>query len=446
VKKFILPIIFLIIFVPVKIPEFEFPVYRLVLDPGHGGQCKSPMKKYGDRYDLISGKYLDQYKDGASRRGLHEHVIVYSIAKKAEKILKLCSPGGDFEKFKQILKKYSDDEPERINIITRMSRGKSLTGKKSRKMDDPNGEFRLFDYPDKKGQIKPGRISRINAFKPHLVVSLHLAGSAPGNYKGMNPVLAAPHRILDMGLQYLREEREDRAFIKKYPYDDWFSESVKRTSFQWFLSDVSMYYTGYPLKKNLRAKKNGFKGYRYNMVDWAYKDTPGWENIAKSHVRYTRYSREYMNIQPRGDFWDRERTKFEEYRRDNGEEGFGGDNAYASYEIIRYILYSLNIRGASHRKQKPGRPYVSIWIMPLHVNAINAFIELGYLNRRRDRFLLTKKQNEMAEGIAVGIYSLFTGITPADKKYRYAPKGKKIDLNKYRISSDTSYFDIVSDK
>jgi len=83
--------------------------------------------------------------------------------------------------------------------------------------------------------------------------------------------------------------------------------------------------------------------------------------------------------------------------------------------------------------------------VPLHVNAINAFIELGYLNRARDRFILTRKQEVMAEGIAVGIYSLLNGLAPKNQKYRYVPRGKKLDLDKYRITEDESYFDVVTD-
>ena len=78
--------------------------------------------------------------------------------------------------------------------------------------------------------------------------------------------------------------------------------------------------------------------------------------------------------------------------------------------------------------------------MPLHVNAINAFIELGYLNRARDRQILIKNQDEIAEGIAVGIYSLLTGIEPKDKKYKQVPRGERIDFSKYRMAEGGELF------
>ncbi|PKL41091.1 MAG: hypothetical protein CVV44_00185 [Spirochaetae bacterium HGW-Spirochaetae-1] len=439
-------LIFFILFHPTHLAEYEFPTFRLVLDPGHGGVCMFPRSVHGDRYDPISKTYLDEFRDGASRRNIYEHEIVYSIARKVQKLLGYCAPGGDFESFKQILEKYTDGDVKQINIIVKMSREKSMSEEKAEKMEDPNAGYRLFDFPDENDNKQYGRISKINSFRPHLVVSLHLAGAAPDEYKGMNPVLAAPYRLLENGLKYLRHEITDQEYFHEDPLSDWFCESNRRTPFQWHLSDVSQYFTGFPLDRHLNIEKKEFKGYRQNMVTWRYNDSPGWEQIAIYHFPYSRYSMDYNDVVPEGRFWEREQSVYESYRRDGGYEGFGGDNSFASYELIRYILYSLNISGNSHPKQVPGKSYVSIWILPMHINAINAFIELGYLNRQRDRYILLNKQEEIAEGIAVGIYSLFAGLTPREKSVKNSPLGKKIDLDKYKISNDTSYFDLVWDE
>ncbi len=421
----------------------EFPTFRVVIDPGHGGVGKHPMSAHGDRYDTLKGRYLDFFKEGASRKDLKERVIVYSIARKAEKLLKHLAPGANHEKFYRLLEKYADGEIPKITIITAMSRGKSITEEEADGMEDPNASFRLFDYPDPQGIIRHGRISRINALKPHLVVSLHCARSAPRDFEGMNPVVTPPHDILSAGLDYLKGGREEKKFLRNSPYREWFIEETTRSDFDWFLNDVSLYFTGYPLTKDLELDRAGFRGYRFNMVDWSYSCPPGWENAARHHIARTRYAPTLRDFVPEGTFWERERSQYERYRRDGGEEGFGGDNAYASYEIIRYICHSLYLHGDDHRSQKPGKSYISVWIMPLHVNAINAFIELGYLNRSRDRLLLTKKQDEIAEGIAVGIFSLLTGLELKDKNYKFAPRGKAIDFKKYRMPEGTSYFDDV---
>jgi hypothetical protein len=425
--------------------RFEFPTFRVVLDPGHGGVGKNPMSVHGDRYDTVLQRYLDFFKEGAARGDLHERVVVYNIARKTEKILKLLAPGGNYKKFYRLLEKYTDGNPQRLTIITHLSRNRSITEDEASNVEDPNASFRLFDYPDSDGDIRPGRISRINALKPHLVVSLHLAEAGPRDFEGMNPVIIPPYSFLHEGLQYLQGKQNGKKFYSKSPYEEWFVEETRRTDFDWFLNDTSLYFTGYPLRKNHDIDRTSFKGYRYNMVRWSYADSPGWEYAARHHIPSTRYAPTFKDFIPEGRFWDRERSRYERYRRDAGEEGFGGDNAYASYEIIRYICYSLYLHGDDHHTQKPGKSYISVWIMPLHVNAINAFIELGYLNRSRDRFILTKKQDEIAEGIAVGIFSLLSGLELKDKKFKSAPRGKGIDFNKYRISGDETYFDTVTD-
>jgi hypothetical protein len=441
----VLPVVIVfLLFMPTIIGSPEFPVFRVVLDPGHGGVGKSPMSVHGDRYDTISKRYLDVFKEGAERGEIHERAIAYSIARKTEKLLRLLGPNGDREKFYRILERYTDDTPREATILTLMSRGKSITEEEADLQRDPNAPFRLFDYPDEEGEMQSGRISRINAFKPHLVVSLHLAASGPRDFEGMNPVVLPPHSLLKEGLRYLKGERDDRKFFYKSPYRDWFIEEYTRSDFSWFLNDVSLYYTGSPLRHDQDEDRPGFKGYRYNMVRWAYADDTGWEHAARHEIPQSRYAPTLKDFVPEGRFWDRERSKYEQYRRDGGPEGFGGDNAFASYEIIRYICYSLFLHGNDHPSQKAGKSYISVWIMPLHVNAINAFIELGYLNRARDRHILIKNQDEIAEGIAVGIYSLLTGIEPRDKKYKLLPRGGNIDFRKYRTEGGASYFDAVT--
>lgn len=439
-------IISLSTFSTITVHDKVFPTYRIIIDPGHGGICKSPYKIHGDRFDKISRKYLDYYNEGASYKGLKEHIIVYNIAIRVKKILDLCSSNGDYEKFLKILKKFSDDYPSRVTIISKISRGNSGNRKEILKRDDINAEFRLFDFPDKNGLIQPGRISKINFFKPHLTVSLHCASWASRYFKGINPVIIPPYSFLYKGLLYLKGIEKNKRFFFDSAYRNWFVESEKRNVFSWFLNDVSVYFTGYTLNNNGKINLKQFRGYKYNMISWAYRDPPDWENSARNHTLNSHYASSFPGFVADGKFWEREQTKFEEYKRGAGEEGFGGDNLYASSEIIRYILFSLNIKKPYKKLQKLGKPYISVWSLPLLVNAINAYIELGYFNLWRDRYLLTKKMDLIAEGIAVGIYSLLTGLKPKNKKFKYIPKGKKIDLKKYLITDDVSYFDICTPK
>lgn len=425
-----------------EIEQYDFPTFRVVLDPGHGGVAKRPISMHGDRYDAISEGYLDIFKEGAALGRLRERDIVYSIVKKAERYLRLCAPNGDNNSFYEILKQYTDEEPERINILTLVSRKRNITEDEAETLRDPNGPYRLFDYPGEDGSIRDGRLSKMNAFRPHLIVSLHLAEYGPREYRGMSPVVAAPYSFLEMGLRYLKGDRGVKDEISRGVLEDWFCEGVDRSNFQWFLNDVSLYYTGYSLKKNSN-EADMFRGYRYNMVDWRYRDFDGWEYIARGHPSNTRYARSVQDFVPDGKFWARERSRYEKYRREGGREGFGGDNAFASYEIIRYILYTL-YRGSGRRiRYRAGKSYINVWIIPLQVNAINAYLELGYLRRPLDRHIMTERQDEIARGVAVGVYSLFAGLQLKKDDFSPMPKGKRIDLDRYRMSNDSTYFDAV---
>ena len=433
-----------ILFIPEEITRHEFATYRVVIDPGHGGISMSPRDEHGDRYDMIAMEYLDYFREGASYRGYDEHEYMYEIAEKVHELLAHCAPGGDFHRFYRVLQKYTDDEPDRIYIQHMLSRGDSRDREAIQNRRDPNAGFRMFDYPDKNGIMQPGRITRINNYRPHLVVSLHLSKWAPRYYRGMNAVIVPPYEFMYKGLEYLRGERSSRSFYYRKPYRDWFVESVSRSGFSWFLNDSSMYFTSYRTTPAGKIDTGAFRGYRYNMVDWAYSDKEGWVFNAMQHKDGTRYADNYKGFRADGKFWEREKSKHEAFRRGDGPEGYGGDNLYASNELIRYILYSLEMRGIRHRDHRVGPPYISIWSLPLHVNAITAFLEVGYLNRSHTRYLLRSRTDEMAEGIAVGIYSLFAGLRPDKSRTDHVPRGKKIDLDKYDIPNELDYFQNVT--
>jgi len=406
-----------------------------------------PRSKHGDRYDSVSRKYLDDYRPGAAvtfeGNKIKEHVIVYSIAQKVMKMLAYTASDGDFSKFEEISQKYGALK-RRINIISMLSRPDGIAGDETPTLNDINASYRIFDYPSTDGSLSHGRISKINRFRPQLVVSIHIAESSSLDYKAMNPILAPPFSFLLDGLKYLRGNKTGKKFFTGSPMSDWFVEDETRSAFNLFLSDVSQYFTGYPLDDDMKTAS--FRGYRHNMTQWAYADDPGWEKDAAKHTDYSPYSKNYMNISPAGRFWDRERSKYESYRRDGGEDGFGGDNAYASYEIIRYIQYSLKKNDSHYKHLTEGKPYFSIWAIPIYVNAVNAYFELGYLRRKDDRKMLLENQDEIAEGIAIGIYSLFAGVDPLpDDNFIRTPKGKRIDLEKYAVSPEKSYFDAVWD-
>jgi hypothetical protein len=428
-----------------EVQKNEFPVFRVVIDPGHGGVTLTGRQKHGDRYDMLSGEYLSYFAEGAKRGKIYEHIIVYSIAEKISAILSHCAPDGDFEKFREILKKYTNGKVKRVYIESVMSRGESISGKKASGMKDPNSEFRLYDYPGEEGKISPGRISKINALKPHLVVSLHLAGSAPPEYLGMNPILAPPYDVLKTGLIKLQhggsKKIEDHGLLKS-----WFRSSGRISPRLSYYKDVVGYFTGFDLNRDYTVNTDEFRGYKYNMVTWKYADKEGWHEKAKFHKPETKYSNEIKVFKEEGVYWERESAVYEKYRRGENFENFGGDNSLASYEIIKYILLSLDKKGVSRKDKIPGKAFVSTWSIPMLVNAVSAYIELGYLNRPWDREVLLYRHDEIAEGVAVGIYSLFAGLDNLKGNLRHKPSGENIDFEKYRLDTGKTYFDIVADE
>ncbi len=434
--------IFIITVLPLSQVQRDcFSAYRVVIDPGHGGVFSKDKKKHGDRYDRLSGNYLSYFAEGANYRRLYERELTYSIAKRVEKLLSYCSENGDFSKFKKILDKYSSGEHKKIIIETKLSRGPSVGFKEAKSMNDPNAPFRLYDYPDGKGAMIKGRISKINEFKPHIVVSIHNAETAPPDYKGMNAVIAPPYKIMEDGLNNMKKGK----FISPVSYgrlECWFQGRKGVSKKRAFYEDVALYFTGFGLKKNYSSDSGNFKGYRYNMVSWKYADKGKWYEKAMEHKSGSQYA-DYKTCKISGKYWERERSKYEEFRRGSSFQNFGGDNLYASNEIIKYILTSLAKKGYKKSDKVAGKPFVSVWSVPLLVNAISAYIEIGYFNRKWDKQVLAKKHDEVAEGIAVGIYSLLAGLKDVKSSKIIRPSGKAIDFEKYKIDNEKTYFDMV---
>ncbi len=441
---FIIFVMCLMAFIPSSKDDMDdIPRFRIVIDPGHGGFFNRDKTRHGDKYDLVTGKYLEYFAEGANYKGIYEHKLVYSIALKVIERLSLCSKDGDFDKFKKLIEKFTDKEPRRIYIETMISRDESLSDYQKERESDPNGPYRLYDYPGPNGEMIQGRISKINAFKPHLVISLHMAENAPPDYLGMNGIIIPPYNVLKTGFDKLISGKDytisDSGLIKS-----WFQESKALPKRYYYYKDVSQYFIGYGLTSKYKPDYNDFKGYKYNMIDWSFRDEPGWTDKAREHNDYTQYSRKYNTFIGNGLFWDREKSIYEEYRRGSSFTNFGGDNYFATYELIKYVLYSLHLNGIDGKEKKPGKPFISTWSVPLLVNAISAYIELGYFNRKWDRDVLIHRQDEIADGLAVGIYSLLAGLEDLQGDYRYKPSGKCIDLHKYYITKDKSYFGIVS--
>lgn len=424
--------------------------YKIIIDPGHGGNNQSPYEQFGDKYDTITQKYLEKYKPGASYKDRHEREIVLQLGKELKKILDLTQTPAGFEEFKKIVRLYSGSEIEPVRFHSKLTREDDYSQFTWKDGEDQNGKYRMYDFPDPKtGKRQMGRLSWINSEKPYLVVSLHLNPSYPGHPGGMAAVIAPPYSVFQ-NLRLISMGKAPASSFKRSPYSNWLQFVGQWTHMENAMADTWIYFHGYwPDRSGKNTNLEKFSGYRQNMVTWKYSDKPGWEEEAKKGGKGP-YSKTHSDFIARGDFWNRERSQPEKWRRSGGPEGFGGDNLYASNELLRFVQYGLQNRLRNSKGQPPKLgpiqpPYISTYSLPTYTNAICAFLEIGYIDIDRDMKYIQGQQKIVAESLAVGIYSLFKGLKTIPKKdVSYRPKGKKVPFGKYESWEGKNYFKIVS--
>lgn len=430
--------------------------FRVVIDPGHGGKRLNPDSVYGDKWDAISKRYLSPFRSGAFYEETSELEEVYELAVLVQSYLQLLQSREGKAKFYEILKKYTPSAvaPSSLQkpLQVFLSRGDNYYYNYRNKQYDPNAPYRLFDYPNiLNNKTEKGTISRINSLRPHLVVSLHLTkGSTPDKNGGLSAVITPSYFTFAQALEYsrasLNERNKIRRNFEKGVWRNWFLTARGRDHFEWFLCDAQLYFSGYWNQKQnsdleLVGDREKFLGYRHNMVTWAYRDNEVWENKAIEHLPHSRYSQDLHNFKAEGKFWQREKSQKEFWRREEGKEGYGGDNLYAGHEILRYVRQSLLVHNKKSFSELPQilYPYLSTWSVPTYVNAISAYLELAYINNENDYQRVIQMKKEMAEGIAVGIYSLFYSLEQNfSNRSQDLPWGERIDFARYK-----NYFDEV---
>ena len=316
--------------------------HTVVLDPGHGGCNIQPFSIYGDKYDVLSGKYTDSYRPGAFYNGLWENEETYKIALLVEEYLKLTLDPNKHLQFKSILKKYTTANISHITPIkVYFSREPGYASQYENIKKDPNAPYRLYDYPDIITQeYKKGTISRINNIQPELTVTIHLTRGKINRSGAMNAVITPGYKTYNLALDYAKNKNKQKLIRQNFlqsKYQNWFLTSG-RTPFESFLIDACIYFTGSSCDKyGNHTPTDEFYGYRYNMFSWSYKDPINWTDTAQKHPNNSQYSKSLSQFIPQGAYWQREKSIKEHWKREDGIEGFGGDNLYAAHEILRYI-------------------------------------------------------------------------------------------------------------
>ncbi len=426
--------------------------FEVVLDPGHGGRYEPARSYCGDHWDPFSKTFLLPYNFGASAAGMYEHEWTLLTAKKVEELLKLTHTDAGFAEFCKILQKHADlsghAKVKRVRVNVHLTRRYSWEDDPEKNKENVNKKYRLFDSPDSFGgasknkpseKMHPGRISFINQISADLVVCLHNNSSPNRNVRGLSSVIV-PHfdffsninGIVTNGISNTAPNQMKVNAPKFQKVASFITSAINKAEkidIKTIISDTATYFTGF------RAFTHKFIGLRYLMVTWRY-------NTSSLFTSFTL-------------FFMRENSIYEKYRRAGGPEGYGGDNFYSSEELIRFIRSALwddikTTNGCYAAKTNVDEyagphasPFVSDWAIPLHVNAITAYVELGYLSNAKDRKLLKEKQQLIAESVAVGIYSLLTGLNPKKVEGVDSPRGAAIDFAKYgKDNNSNGYFNI----
>ncbi len=424
------------------------PSYVVVIDPGHGGTGK---KEPDDKWDALSGKYLQHFAPGTKHQNHYEHRIALDLAKRTEAYLAWTRAAADWPKFVALLREFSDasDFP-RIAFQTQLSRRNGWDERGvPRTRPEVNAPYRLYDFPSEKAStMRPGRISWMNAQHPYLILSIHLNPAGKGSAGGMAAVLAPGYETFNLLREISLGNRKSAEFEALPWKNGWLITDGGWTRFEAARSDAWVYFNGYRAKKNGGPWAEQFRGYRHNMMTWRYADPAGWERTARAHPPGP-YAVEHRNFRPTGNFWNRERGRAEYWRREGGELGYGGDNHYASDELLRFVQYGARrMRPARRRPGAMGeilKPFVSTYSLPTYVNAINAYLEIAHINRPRDLSLVTDDADVVARSLAVGVYSLFSGMQLRAQAGPYTPRGKPIDFARYEKLAGGNYFKVVTD-
>ncbi len=430
------------------------PEYYVLLDPGHGGRYEPAGPTTGDHWDPVSKKFLVHYNSGAAGGGIQESFWTLEIARKVDELLNLTKTEEGFGRFSKILEEFGAEPGyPRVRIATILTRDSSIESDPDRHLPDPNAKYRLFDspsaYPTNPAswtEVTPrfGRISMMNRLNPDLIVCLHNNSNKSAQPRGFSSVIVPHFRFFYAIHSILTNQGEVKEFrnIKITPRNLWLVKKLVMAGFpgslretvQKVVSDTYTYFAG------IRMFTKEFIGLRYLMVSWPFNTRSPFMSMVM--------------------FFLRENSQTEFFRRAGGTEGFGGDNFFSSQELLRFIRYSLwsdtkndpkfyakicpPPKPAKSKKKAPAQamgpdqvigpleePFISDWAVPLFVNSVTSYIEVGYLSNLKDREILKAKKEKIAQAIAVGIYSLFAGVKVKNLPGIEAPRGEPIDFQKY---------------
>lgn len=473
---------------PVVKPRIEVLRYKIVLVPSRGGKEEPRGDTIGDGWSPTLGRFTIPYLGGPGLKLEDGSVVTASevslkLAKKVQAILEMTRSDKTWPEFEKLVQEFSGskDEVQRVVVESVLSREHGWQEHPNANEPNVNRFFRLFDSPvsfppPPDEPLHPGLLSWTNAQAANMVVSLNFSASST-RMRGMKTYLAAPHAIMEH-LRQIKLEKAKIGDIRRTVYfQSWAVYSGDRQNAM--LADAARYFFGY-IPWSTKRSSFELDAPSRDQIQWAFRDDAG-KSVPAS-----------IESTPTGLFWDRERSRFETWRREKGQEGEGGDNYYASQELIRFVRYGLwkdhlGLKGtdpevyqkaaesmvAKAREEKPpeekppegaeapppqtvipqpdevlGRhllPFCSNYVEPINTNSVYAHLELGHLTSPEDRQMILGREDVYARSLAVGIYALVAGRTVQALPLLSAPQGQRIEWEKYYrgVVGAQNYFELA---
>ncbi len=432
-------IIFITIFI---IREVTKPLYIVVaINPNHGGKEAKASQFDGDRYDELTSKFTKDYKEGLYYQNLSEFDLLLNLSKKIYNLFKDTKTKTGWKKFEKILKKYAQSTNIKFKKVVfepLLTKETNYNYYEKKEEKDINRYFRLMDSPSKSllKKYHKGILSFIYKYRADIILNfdLNYGGSDSKSIFSINvPSFYffefVKNKIIKSNFSFNLSEIKNNEY--RYIIQHWWGNN-QTEKIRNLINDVWIYFTGYIPKENyIQPDLDKFMGLGYNMFDWDYRDSTRWYKDYDDKDENPHYNSDLRLWKPAGEFWKRERMIVELKRRKDGILSFGGDNLYASEEIIKYIQYILATENFYIYSAPPVFKYDEL---SLYTTGISININLGSIYKEETQKLLTKYSNILSEAICVGIYSISAGfnIKTNIKKDLSTPVGKPIDFKFYQ--------------
>lgn len=479
-------------------PRSNRDTFKVLLDPGHGGRGEPRGPTTGDNWDPAVGEFLTGYLNGGSRTvnriTYTEHEIVLSLGKRVKLWLDKTADDRKWPEFEALVRRYQDMQKmpvRRIRVDCRVTREFAYTDHPDAANPNVNKHFRLFDGPDTlpaqaSTPVFPGRLSRINAVGADLMVGLHVNDSIHANLRGSTALFVPPYAVFDQFREVLLGQRKWDEIHNSPYHRHWSFSKPPGSRRAEMLEDIQRYFLD-GTAGTAGSDANALKRVgRADRTQWRYRADPA-------------VVRTDLSARFQGPFWEREQSEFEKYRRAGGPEEIGGDNLYGGQELVRFVRHALwkdflkkpgplpfpaqssrsrpvvdpdspppaqvssgaGARGgaavAAPLSTSYGLPFppdaylgrhapplCSDWLISLYTNSVAAYLEVAYLSNPADLWLLDNKLDVIAEGLAVGVYSLLSGLKVKDLPGLPSPRGAPVDWDRYYTTPwGRSWFDMA---